>query len=113
MDILVHSEGFRLSKQLSDAVGEKIGHTAALHAPKALRARVHLRRVSIHPSPKQFKATVLIEVPGNDLTAEESAEQPLAAVDLLVEKIERRLARRKTARLARRTRTAKGAVAAD
>jgi ribosomal subunit interface protein len=111
MDILVHAEGFRLDETMREAVGDKIGHTASVHAPKAVRARVNLRRVSAHPSQRQFKASVLIEVPGVDLSAEESAEQPMAAVDLLVEKIERRLSRRKTARLARRNKAARASQA--
>ena len=52
-------------------------------------------------------AKVLVEVRGNDITAEQSAASPMEALDLIVEKVEQRLRRRKTAKLARRTRAGK------
>jgi ribosomal subunit interface protein len=106
MDILVHAEGFRLSEMLRAAAEEKVGRLESL-APRALRARVTLRKESAHPSKKQFHAKVLFEVPGNDLTAEQYAEGPLEGLDLLCEKIEQRLRKRKTAKLARRVRAPK------
>lgn len=111
MDMLIHAEGFRLSDSLRDAAEEKIGRVEH-YEPRALRARVTLRKASAHPSKTQFNAKVLVEVRGNDITAEKSAASPLEALDLLVEKIEQRLRRRKTAKLARRTRTVKQAEAA-
>ena len=56
------------------------------------------------PSPHQFRVRVHYELPGNDLFAEHTAHDPVAALDLVAEKIERRLRKRKTARLARRLR---------
>jgi ribosomal subunit interface protein len=106
MDVLIHADGFRLTGSLKGTVENKIGSLDQFE-PRALRARVHLRRASAHASPKSFQATVLIEVPGADLSAEEHASQPLEAVDLLVEKIEQRLRKRKTERLAKRTKGVK------
>ena len=106
MDMLIHAEGFRLSESLRDAAEEKIGRVEH-YEPRALRARVTLRKASAHPSKKQFNAKVLVEVRGNDITAEQSAASPMEALDLLVEKVEQRLRRRKTAKLARRTRPVK------
>lgn len=106
MDILIHAEGFRLSNTLRDAAEDKIGRVEH-YEPRTLRVRVTLRKASAHPSKKQFNAKVLVEVPGNDITAEQSASAPLEALDLLVEKVEQRLRKRKTAKLARRTRPAK------
>jgi ribosome-associated translation inhibitor RaiA len=48
-----------------------------------------------------------MEVPGNDMAAEQKAGEPLEAIDLLVEKMERQLRKRKTERIAKRT---KGSV---
>lgn len=106
MDILIHSDGFRLGDAQKAAVENKIGNLEQ-YAPRALRARVHLRRSSAHASDKSFQASVLFEVPGQDLSAEEHASTPMEAVDLLVEKIEQRLRRRKNENVARRTRAAK------
>lgn len=103
MDILVHSEGFRLGEDLKDAVEEKVGRLKHF-ADRILRARVTLKRV-VHPSARQFQATVLMEVPGRDVSATQAASQPLEAIDLLVEKVEQRLRKRKTAKLAKRVHT--------
>ncbi len=103
MDILVHAEGFRLTDDLKEKTTDKVARLEQF-AGRALRARVTLRRVSAHPSPRQFEAHVLMEVPGNDVNAVQKASQPLEAVDLLVEKVEQRLRKRKTAKIARRVR---------
>lgn len=103
MDILIQADGFELTEALRGAVEEKIGRVEQ-HAPRALRVRVRLRKVSAHPSPRQYLARVLIEMPGRDLSAEEFGAEALAALDRVAEKIERRLRRRKTKRLARRHR---------
>lgn len=103
MDILIRTEGVELSDELKHAITRKIGRVRQ-YAPRALRARVQLHKVSPNRSAHQFRARVHYEIPGNDLFAEHSAHQPLAAIDLVAEKIEGRLRRRKTARLARRVR---------
>ena len=103
MNILIRAEGVELTDKLREAVNQKIGRVRQ-YAPRALRARVHLHKVRSNASAYQFKARVLYELPGNDLIAEHTAHDPIAALDLVAEKIERRLRRRKTARLARRVR---------
>ncbi|MCS6771968.1 MAG: HPF/RaiA family ribosome-associated protein [Kiritimatiellae bacterium] len=103
MDILVHAEGFRLTEPLREKTIEKVARLEH-YAGRALRARVTLKRASAHPSPTQFEAHVRMEVPGNDVSAVQKASQPLEAVDLLVEKVEQLLRKRKTARMARRER---------
>ncbi len=103
MDILIRAEGVELTDELQGAVTRKIGRVRQ-YAPSALRARVQLHKLRETPSPRQFCAKVHYEIPGNDLFAEHSAHEPVTAIDLVAEKIERRLRRRKTARLARRVR---------
>lgn len=102
MDILIHSEGVKLTDKLRAAVHRKIGRVRR-YAPRAIRARVQLHE--IHASaPPQIRARVHFEIPGNDVVAEHTAQSPVAALDLVTDKIERRLRKRKTARLARRVR---------
>lgn len=103
MDILIRTEGVELTDKLHEAVTRKIGRVRQ-YAPRALRARVQLHKVCPNRSARQFRARVHYEIPGNDLYAEHSAHEPVAAIDLVAEKIEGRLRRRKTARLARRVR---------
>ena len=103
MDILIRADGVELTNKLREAVNLKIGRVRQ-YAPRALRARVHLHKVRANASPYQFRAWVHYEIPGNDLVAEHTAHDPVTALDLVAEKIERRLRKRKTSRLARRVR---------
>jgi putative sigma-54 modulation protein len=103
MDILTHAEKFTLEARKLALIEEKVARLEN-YAPRALRARVTVRMDSPHQNDKQFAAKILLEIPGNDLVAEKKAGDPLEAVDLLVEKMERQLERRKTEHLARRTR---------
>jgi ribosomal subunit interface protein len=101
MDILIQTEGVALTEAIKDAVDEKIGHVGE-HAPRALRARVYLRKVSAHPSPRQYTVRVLVEIPGADLSAEESHAEVIGALDVVAHKMERLLSKHKTERLAKR-----------
>jgi len=69
--------------------------------PRAVRARVRLRKVSAHPR-ESIYVRVLVEIPGADLSAEESSADVIGALDVVAGKIERRLRKRKTDRLAKR-----------
>ena len=101
MDILIHADGLTLTKSLHDAVEAKIGRVEQ-YAPRALRARVRIRKSSARANQAQFVVRVLVELPGRDLSAEQIGPEPMLALDILAEKIERRLRRRKTRRLANR-----------
>ena len=101
MDILIQADGLPLSEDLKAAVEEKIGRVGQ-YAPRALRARVRLRRASAHANQAQYVVHVLVELPGRDLSAKQIGPEPMLALDILAEKIERRLRKRKTERLARR-----------
>ena len=103
IEILIRAEGVELTEQLREAVSRKIGRVRQ-YAPRALRARVQLHKLCPARSTNQFRAHVLYELPGKDLNAAHIANDPMAAVDIVAEKIERRLRKRKTARLARRVR---------
>jgi putative sigma-54 modulation protein len=102
MDILVHADGLTLTNDLKAAAEEKIGRIEQF-APRALRARVRIRRSTARHNQAQYVVRVLVEVPGRDLSAEQIGPEPLLALDIAADKIERRLRKRKTERLARRT----------
>lgn len=101
MDILIRTDGVTLTDSLRDDVHDKTGRVEQ-YATGALRARVLLGRVTARRAPGQYLVRVLIEVPGNDLSAEVTGPDPLAALDIVAETIERRLRKRKTKHLARR-----------
>ncbi len=101
MDTIVHSEGFTLYDKLKEQIEDKIARIE-FHDQRVIRARVTLKRLSAHPSPKQFAASVLLELPGNDIRAEQQAGAPIEAVDLVLEKVGHQLERRKTEKLSKR-----------
>jgi putative sigma-54 modulation protein len=103
MDILVQADGVALTEAIKNAVDEKIGRVEQ-YAPRAVRARVSLRKISAHSSPRQYTVRILVEIPGADLSAEESGADVISALDAVERKIERRLRKRKTERLAKRVR---------
>lgn len=101
MDILIQADGLTLTDDLKAAVEQKIGRVEQ-YAPRAVRARVRIRKTSAHANQAQYVVRVLIELPGRDLSAEQIGPEPMSALDILAEKIERRLRKRKTRRLASR-----------
>lgn len=100
-DIIIRAQGVELTEQLREAVTRKIGRVRQ-YAPKAFRARVSFERDHMKAANDQYRITVRYEIPGHDVIAEQRAQDPMAALDVVSEKIERRLRKRKTARLARR-----------
>ncbi len=104
MDIHIQADGISLGESLRAAVDEKIGRLEQ-YATRAVRARVILRKASAHPSARQFAVRVLIELPGQDASAEETGPDMLSAIDLVTEKLEGQLRKRKTKRLATRERS--------
>jgi ribosomal subunit interface protein len=101
VDIIIQADGLTLTDSLKAAVEEKIGRIEE-HAPRAIRARVHLRKIHAHANDGQYQVKVLCELPGKDLSVQQSGPDPLLALDIVAEKIERRLSKIKTMRLAKR-----------
>lgn len=102
LEISINTSGVNLSKELRSAVSRKIGRVVK-YAPDAIRAVVDIQLITNKKSTEQFRVFVRYEIPGYDLTAEHRAHEPLTALDLVAEKIERRLRKRKTAFLASRS----------
>ena len=100
-DIIIRASGVEVTEKLREAVTRKIGRVRQ-YAPRAFRARVNFEREHMKAALDQYRVTVRYEMPGNDMVAEHRAPEPMAALDLVAEKIERRLRKRKTARLASR-----------
>jgi ribosomal subunit interface protein len=100
-EIIVQVNGVELTEKLQEAVTRKIGR-ARQYAPRAFRVRVQIEREHKKPTGDQFRVSVRYEIPGWDIFAEHQADEPFEALDLVSEKIERRLRKQKTARLARR-----------
>ena len=99
--ILIRADGLELTDELKEAISRKIGRVRQ-YAPRASRARVQVQRERLRASAAQFRVSVQYDIPGRILVAEHRAPEPLEALDLVSEKIERRLRKRKTAQLASR-----------
>ena len=100
-DIIIRAHGVELTAAVREAVARKIGRVRQ-YAPRAFRALVQFERDHMKAPKDQYRVMVRYEIPSNDLVAEHRAPEPLTALDLVSEKIERRLRKRKTARLASR-----------
>jgi ribosomal subunit interface protein len=100
-DIIIRASGVELTEKLQEAVTRKIGRVRQ-YAPRAFRARVHLERDHTKAITDQYRVFVRYEIPGHDMIAEHQGHEPMAVLDLVSEKLERRLRKRKTARLASR-----------
>jgi putative sigma-54 modulation protein len=100
MDILIRTTGVTLTETLEATIEEKIGRVEHF-APRAIRARVHVRKVSAHASQRQYLVRVIVELPGNDMSAEQPGPDVISALDLVAGKIERRLSKLKTEQLVR------------
>lgn len=99
--IRLNAFGVLMTDELRKAITRKIGRVRQ-YAPDSMRAVVDVERSSDKRSSEQFRVFVRYELPGYDVTAEHRAHEPLAAIDIVAEKIERRLRKRKTALLASR-----------
>jgi putative sigma-54 modulation protein len=104
MDIVIRTVGLKLTDALEAAIEEKIGR-AEHFGPTIVRARVFVHKDSAHASTRQYSVRVVCEVRGNDLAAEDRGPDPLSALDIVAEKIERQLRKRKTHGLAKRARS--------
>jgi putative sigma-54 modulation protein len=101
MDIVIRTAGLELTKSLEAAIEEKIGRIEH-YGPTIVRARVFVHKDSAHASTRQYSVRVVAEIRGKDVTAEECGPDVLSALDIVAEKMERRLRKYKTGRLARR-----------
>ena len=101
MDIVIRTVGLELTKSQEATIEEKIGRIEH-YGPSIVRARVFVHKESAHASKRQYSVRVLAEIRGADVTAEEAGPDVISALDIVAEKMERRLRKHKTGRLARR-----------
>lgn len=71
------------------------------HEPEILRIRLDVERTR-NPHRVEFEAKGYIELPGPNLSASVSTDEPLKSVDLLIAKLDRMLRKRATAATVRR-----------
>jgi ribosomal subunit interface protein len=103
MDILIQAPGVTLNDDLKATIEEKIAHIEQ-YAPRALRARVRIRKVSAHASKAQFSVSINCDAPHAHLNVEERGADVLSALDAAAAKIARRMDKIKTERLSKRER---------
>lgn len=106
IDVLFRADGVMYREKLQKSVVAKLSRIGR-RIPDAIRARVQIQRDCSSRSLRSFRAHVLYEVKGNDISAEHCGRDPHAALEGAAEKLRRQLRRRKTAALARRAKSAK------
>ncbi len=92
MDIIISGKNFKLTPSLKTYVEEKVGRLGKFWK-KIIRARVELGVQKNQKSGEIYGVEAKLEVPGPDISVEVSAHDMHAAIDLLVPKLERLIAR--------------------
>lgn len=95
MDIIVSAKNFELTPSLRAYAEEKVGRVAR-RWDKIIRARIELEVNRGHVSGEVYRAEAVLEVPGPDIRATQQSADMHAAIDLLVEPLERQVARAKS-----------------
>lgn len=106
IDVLFCTDGLMPSEKLRKTVVAKFSRISR-RIPDAIRARVQIQRNCSSRSSRSFRAHVLYEIKGNDISAEHCGRDPHVALEEAAEKLSRQLRRRKTAMLARQTKSPK------
>jgi Ribosome-associated protein Y (PSrp-1) len=89
-----------LSESDKNLIARKAARLAR-HEPEILRIRIDVERTG-HPHRFDFVAKGHLELPGPDLSASVTTDEPLKSVDLLIAKLDRMLRKRATAASVRR-----------
>ena len=94
MDIIISGKDFKLTPSLKTYVTEKVGKLSH-YWNKIIRARVELDVDRNKKSGDLYRAQVWLEVPGKDIEVGGKASDMHAAIDMLMPKLERLIAKAK------------------
>lgn len=100
MDLLVRGQNLNLSEANRDYALKKIQHTERFFADKSARSKITVKRI-----PKGFNVEIAIKAKGMELRASNSDESFYAAVDRVIDKLEKQIRKHKTKTLKRKQRT--------
>ncbi len=91
MRIFIKSKHFKITPQIKDYIGEKIGKLLRYNH-KILNTHFKLTSGKEHHSDTKFRAEVTMHLPGKIfIRAEEAGSTPQAAIDLVAEDLERQI----------------------
>lgn len=91
MELLIRGHNMNLTKANKDYALNKIQHTERFFSNKSARSKINVERL-----PNQFKVEITIETPGMRLRASEKNENFYAAVDGVIDKLEKQIRKQKT-----------------
>ncbi len=97
IDVLFRTDGVMPSEKLQKTVLAKISRISR-RIPDAIRARVQIQRDCSSRSPRSFRAHVLYEIKGNDISAEHRGRDPHVALEGAAEKLRRQLREKQRSR---------------
>ena len=92
MNIVIGAKNFKLTPALTEYVEEKIGKLEHFWS-EIIRANVELATARIKSAGELAHVRVWLEVPGRDLEAEVDAAEMYAAIDLILPKLEKQIAK--------------------
>lgn len=101
MNIVVGAKNFRLTPALTTYVEEKVGKLEHFWS-EIIRANVELSVGRVKSAGEIFHVRVLLEVPGRDIEAEVEAPGMYTAIDIILPKLEKQIAKARGKMKARR-----------
>ncbi len=94
MRIFIKSKNFKITPQIKDYIGEKIGRLSKYES-KILNTHIKITSGKEKHSDSKFRAEVTMHLPGKIfIRAEEAGSTPQAAIDLVSEDLERQVEKR-------------------
>ncbi len=101
MKLILMAHNLKVTQAMEDHVLAKIEKLDHLSS-RFVDARVSLEHDTSKPSERRFKCSVRLAVRGPDLYAEDFEEEPYAAIDMVMKKIEQQIRKRQNKYKARK-----------
>ena len=92
MDIVIGAKNFKLTPAINEYVNEKVGKLAHFWG-EIIRAHVELSTARLKTEGDVSHVHVRLEVPGPDLEAEADSSEMYSAIDIVLPKLEKQIAK--------------------
>lgn len=98
MNIIINGKDFQLTESIKAYITEKAERLVRINEP-IVQMRFDLNVVRGHHKGDIFEVNGIVEVAGNDIKAETKEEDMYAAIDVVMDKLDIQLRKRKERRL--------------
>lgn len=103
-DIIISGDNLHLTEAMKQMVLEKVSKLFE-HEPQIIRIRVEMSQDQKSRGNPDFIAKGLIEIRGNDMVVSVASDDAYKSIDILVNKLDRKLRRRSRLRILKRKQT--------